>query len=281
MICQLATKILGMPVTSCEAVTGGLNNQLYHIQCASGDYALRIPRAGNAQWFDYAREAQVIEIIRGADLEPETLYDDPQTGIKLSRWVDHLQTMEKGFNNEDLIAYAGLLRRLHSLPSVGAFQPDVMLERYLSALTQPIYDLSFARHLQTSCADHTGKLVLCHNDLVAGNLVKDNHRHWLIDFEYASGNDPCFDLMSLITENDLLDQNQRTLFLETYFGHPISESLQAKLDYWEAFHHLLWCAWAMMESERTHRSVYQTIAHHKYIRLRQCLGVDTEKDGSQ
>src|SRR5207248_7646816 len=36
--------------------------------------------------------------------------------------------------------------------------------------------------------------VPCHNDLLAANVLDDGSRLWLIDYEYAGNNDPCFEL---------------------------------------------------------------------------------------
>jgi thiamine kinase-like enzyme len=63
----------------------------------------------------------------------------------------------------------------------------------------------------------TIELVYGHNDLLAGNLIDDGSRLWLIDWDYAGFNSPLFDLGGL-TSNNELSAEQEEWVLERYFG---------------------------------------------------------------
>ena len=43
----------------------------------------------------------------------------------------------------------------------------------------------------------------CNNDLLAANFIDDGERLWVIDYEYAGNNDPCFELGNIWSESDL------------------------------------------------------------------------------
>jgi thiamine kinase-like enzyme len=45
--------------------------------------------------------------------------------------------------------------------------------------------------------------VPCNNDLLAGNLLDDGTKIWLIDYEYSGKNDPCFELGNIWSESRL------------------------------------------------------------------------------
>jgi thiamine kinase-like enzyme len=45
--------------------------------------------------------------------------------------------------------------------------------------------------------------VPCNNDLLAANFVDDGDQVWIIDFEYAGNNDPCFELGNIWSESTL------------------------------------------------------------------------------
>ncbi len=45
--------------------------------------------------------------------------------------------------------------------------------------------------------------VPCNNDLLAANFIDDGDRIWIIDFEYAGNNDPCFELGNIWSESTL------------------------------------------------------------------------------
>ncbi len=61
----------------------------------------------------------------------------------------------------------------------------------------------------------------CHNDLVAENIVSANGVKFL-DFEYASDNDPLFDLAVIVEHHSLSDSAERKL-LDAYFGTEASD----------------------------------------------------------
>ncbi|MFI4997125.1 MAG: choline/ethanolamine kinase family protein, partial [Hyphomicrobiales bacterium] len=44
-------------------------------------------------------------------------------------------------------------------------------------------------------------LAFCHNDLLAGNLIDDGDRLWLIDWDYAGFNSPLFDHANFASKN--------------------------------------------------------------------------------
>ena len=56
-----------------------------------------------------------------------------------------------------------------------------------------------------------------HNDMLAGNLIDDGDRLWLIDWDYAGFNSPLFDLANLSCNNGL-DTALDHALLTRYFG---------------------------------------------------------------
>jgi thiamine kinase-like enzyme len=61
--------------------------------------------------------------------------------------------------------------------------------------------------------------VPCHNDLLAANFIDDGAKLWLIDYEYAGNNDPCFELGNIWAECHLTDDALTALVTE-YYGRP-------------------------------------------------------------
>ncbi|WP_074307726.1 phosphotransferase [Singulisphaera sp. GP187] len=59
--------------------------------------------------------------------------------------------------------------------------------------------------------------VLCHNDLLAGNLIDDDERIWLVDWEYAGIGHPLFDLAG-VCANNAFSESQELALLEAYRG---------------------------------------------------------------
>ncbi len=63
-------------------------------------------------------------------------------------------------------------------------------------------------------------LVPCNNDLLAGNMIDDGERVWLIDYEYSGNNDACFELGNIWSESDLSLEHLGML-VELYYGRPL------------------------------------------------------------
>jgi thiamine kinase-like enzyme len=77
----------------------------------------------------------------------------------------------------------------------------------------------FARDIEAAFAALPEPRVPCHNDLLHANFIADDHRMWLIDWEYAGMNDRYFDLGNLATNNEF-DAAAEEALLELYFGSP-------------------------------------------------------------
>ena len=57
--------------------------------------------------------------------------------------------------------------------------------------------------------------VLCHNDLLPANLIVDDDRLWLVDWEYAGIGHPLFDLAN-VSANAALAEDQEAAMLAAY-----------------------------------------------------------------
>lgn len=67
-------------------------------------------------------------------------------------------------------------------------------------------------------------MVFCHNDLLPANLIEDEERLWLIDWDYAGWGSPLFDLGGLAANNGL-DHDAEVRMLEAYFGRQADPAL--------------------------------------------------------
>jgi thiamine kinase-like enzyme len=63
------------------------------------------------------------------------------------------------------------------------------------------------------------RTVPCNNDLLAGNFIDDGARLWLVDYEYAGNNDPCFELGNIWSEAALSVGMLESL-VTAYYGMP-------------------------------------------------------------
>ncbi len=66
--------------------------------------------------------------------------------------------------------------------------------------------------------NYTEDFVLCHNDLNPMNILWQDNKPMLLDFEYAGMNDCYFDLATISIEFNL-DKKEESLMLHRYFGN--------------------------------------------------------------
>lgn len=102
------------------------------------------------------------------------------------------------------------------------------------------------------------ELVYGHNDLLAGNLIDDGSRLWLIDWDYAGFNSPLFDLGGLSSNNEL-PPDQEEWILERYFGRR-DDSLHRRFAAMKCASLLRETLWSMV-SERTSKIDFDYAAY--------------------
>lgn len=267
-------QILGENPLEIERIDTGLTNDNYHVRTLSHDVVLRMPKQENEGLFDYKHEGFVLNLIEPYHLEPHLVYYNHHSGIKCAHYVEHAQT----FTLEYIERAAELMRKLHhlKLKSGKVFSIKEHFQIYQSRIREPFYDLSFVVDImdQADAFSHQ-QPSLCHNDLVPGNFLFTKDHDYLIDFEYAMDNDPCSDVMSFLTENDITDPVLRNRFYCAYFGALPTPDLQRKLDVFEIAHHALWCSWAMMMFESHKDPIYRDIADLKYKRLQEVFAKES------
>ena len=102
-------------------------------------------------------------------------------------------------------------------------------------------------------------LVFGHNDLLAGNLIDDGRRLWLIDWDYAGFNSPLFDLGNLCSNNEVAPAEEGWL-LEQYFERPVDDGLRRRYAAMKCASLLRETLWSMV-SERHSALEFDYVAY--------------------
>jgi thiamine kinase-like enzyme len=208
-----------------DPLSGGITNRNYRLTLGDQDCVLRLP-GQDTQLLGIDRVSERLAAQRAADLGigPQLLYADEDcivTAFVAGRPVDPDQL--RGDPTEVARALRGFHDSGLELPT-RFWVPD-LLRAYASLVTargavlppayeraQQLVDLIAAR-LPPSDP------VPCHNDLLAGNLIRTDTRVLLVDWEYAGLGHRYFDLGNLAVNNDFDEAAEREL-LEAYFGEP-------------------------------------------------------------
>ena len=208
---------------------------------------------------------EINHLILPLNINSETIAFDLKSGIKISRFINNLETFLEYKKPDRIKKTALLMKKLHEAKLICStdFKPTEKLEEYLSQIINPLFNLEPYYKITNDILKLNSEKCLCHNDWVAGNICFTSEKTYLIDYEYAANNDPYFDVMSFLTENTLTSA-EISDFINYYFNNDININT---LKLWEKFHNLLWCSWANMMYDLTKETQFKEIATDKYQAL--------------
>jgi aminoglycoside phosphotransferase (APT) family kinase protein len=221
---------------------GGINRRSFLVESEGARWVLRLRAAGAAALLDVATEAHVMRAAAAAGLAPAVVAADADSGLLLTEYRPRARawTAEEARSPPNLVRAAALLRALHSVQAdIPAYAAERIARGYLDALAAhaapELVHLGGARsgawgeellELAHEFDARYPSAGLCHNDLVAANVL-DEGKLLLVDFEYAVRGPPLLDLAGLAGMNDFIPQQRRDL-LEAYHGTPRSGSVAAR-----------------------------------------------------
>lgn len=248
----------------------GLTNNIYKGKIGFENVAIRIPKEETKELSAFNNEKNVLPLIKDLDLDVPEIYYDPETRVRITRWIPNAIEYKLCPDEDKIERVAKILKKFHgaNLKSGVDFNCVALLNEYRSHIKDLLHPLDDYYHLISDIQQIHNEHILCHNDLVSGNLLFTKEKDYLIDYEYAKDNDPLFDIMSFFTENKITDSNLRNRFYAAYFDSPLTPIQIKQLSIYESFHNLLWCTWANMMYDLLHEEIYLEIASDKYNALK-------------
>ena len=212
----------------------GFTNENYRLFNAQHDWVLRIPRSETDNFIDREAEAHNQELAHRLNIAPQVVWRDSH-GTTLTPTLKNSRALcAADFDNEVILPR--ILAPVQQLHRSGvSFQGRVnlqdLLRQHFDMLSESDQQ-NFAprlgqaervlKLLETEDTDY----VASHNDLVLENLLLDDTRLWLIDWEYSAMASPYWDLATLCnTANLNLQQSQRLLQVYATDGLPMEESI--------------------------------------------------------
>lgn len=233
---------------------GGLTNRNFRLTLDGERYVLRLPGPGSGRRLDRRREAHNTALAAELGLTPAVLYQDPRSGVRLSRHVAGRPLTPQNLREPDTLAAAvDRLARLHrsGAPFRGHIRLFEELDRHIDAAGGSL--AAELQRLRTAVEPLRPRLAIadtalrpCHHDPVPENLLLGTDgRLWLLDWEYAGLGDPLWDLATLALEAALDTAGERRLLLR--YDGTVDEHRQQRLRLYRGLLDLLAAAWALAE----------------------------------
>ena len=259
-----------------EPLPGGISNLSFVATDRSGKYVVRLTRDFPFHNVYRDREVAVARAAHEMGFAPEVVHAEP--GLMVSRYID-AHALKPEDVRGDIARIVAMLKRFHR--DMAPFASDFVFDtfainrdycRQLEGHSSPADRALWAELNDTfEAAQVPLPQVFGHHDLLAGNILDDGERLWLIDFEYSGRGAPMFDLANL-SSNCGFAAEHRAELLTSFFGTPSRELNRAHRTM-EAASLLREALWSLVSARHIHeRDVdYVGYAELNFARLREVV----------
>jgi len=138
------------------------------------------------------------------------------------------------------------LRNFNMLSQISYYQ-NILKKDYL-----PKKLFKYVNHIKTLKQKlylPNDKLVPCHNDLLAENIINKDNQIFIIDFDYSGNNDPCFELGNLSVEMEY-DDEQINKLVRSYYGK-INGNIIPRVNLQGVVSDIGWSLWSYVQAKNS------------------------------
>ncbi len=237
-----------------SVLPGGLTNHNYRVRTATQDVVVRIsPPSTDLLAVDREHEWHNSLAAASVGVGAPVVDYVPNRGVLVVAYLPG-RTYTAGDVGENLPRLAAALRRLHAGPPFASrFDMFEVQRRYAAIVAEhglPLPDgyaalEPGARRLEAALRRSPERLVPCHNDLLAANIIDDGGDLRLIDYEYSGMNEPAFELGNLVNESQL-DRDHLAELVDAYYGR-LDDRLLARAELWGLAGRWAWTLWGVIQ----------------------------------
>jgi thiamine kinase-like enzyme len=236
-------------------LSGGITNHNFRVMLGGEDYVLRI-HGKDTKLLGIDRESERIASKLAAEIGVAPALVAAFDDCLLTRFVAcaTIGPAEVAGIAEQI---ALALRAFHRSPAVlpSRFWVPELLEQYAALVRDRAVKLPDEYRQATALAGEIAATLPlaqpcpCHNDLLAGNIIRTRSGEVLIvDWEYAGMGHPYFDLGNLSVNNDFNEASDERL-LQAYHGHPPTDAQRATLALMRILSDAREAAWGVVQAE--------------------------------
>lgn len=239
-------------------INEGLTNTSFSFLVGSNGYVYRHPGVSTVGLLDRSVEEKVERIAFELGLDKAFIYQDPETGWKISRFVEISEHFD--YHNPRHVHLA--MEAIHTLHNSEIEVPSefdlldrtrVIKKRMGKSSHLKFSDFAElderANRLYELASTHGARRVLCHNDFFESNILMRNDEIFLIDWEYAGMSDYASDLGVFICCSDYTIEEAEQA-LKAYFGRELTPLELAHCTAYVSIASFHWLVWALFKENK-------------------------------
>ena len=211
---------------------------------------MRIPGEGTEKLINRKNEAQVYNLVNKYGISDKLIYINSVNGYKITEYINNSRNCDANNINE-VKACMKTLREFHKLNLKVSYEFDLFgqIEFYeklrnsnksifedYEETKEKVYELK--RYIDLQPKDYT----LTHIDAIPDNFLFYDDKVKMIDWEYASMQDPHLDI-AMFAIYSYYDREQVDKLIDLYFNNNCEKSIRLKIYCYIAVCGLLWSNW--------------------------------------
>lgn len=267
------------------AIGGGITNANYKVVSAAPQALLfvKIPGKGTEAFIDRKVANEAAMLASTVALGPRVLYFLEDTGVEVSEFVEGYRPCNNfDFQTRSVREMAiDCYRKFHAgkLLSQTKTAFDMIDEHVIQAhqlggsFPADWAWLERQYRLARSELERSGlDITPCFNDPMPGNFMLNaaRDRMLLIDYEYASNNDRCYELGIWFGEM-FFEESVESELIERYFGE-VREAIVARCQVYKALADIKWGCWSIVQARQSELAFdYSKYGAWKFLRARSVM----------
>lgn len=270
---------------SYSSVHGGITNATFRLAFEDVPelYFIKVPGKGTEKFINRCTANEAARNAGETGLGPRVFHFFDDTGIEVSEFVEGYRSCNNAdFHNPVVRALAvDCYRRFHSAPLLGQTKTVFdMIDEHIeqvaelnSPLPADAVWLFKQYRLARAAIEASGlDLTACFNDPIAMNfmLSATAENMLLVDYEYASNNDRCYDLGVWFGEMFFSERVENEL-IERYFGR-VEPHIFARVQLHKALADIKWGYWSLVQMKQSTLAFdYAKYGAWKFLRARSIM----------
>jgi len=243
-----------------EPVKGGITNLNWKVVVDDFAYFIKIPGRGTEAFIDRRNCHAANLIAQKAGIGPRVYYFFEDTGVEIFEFMEGYRTLNYGdvYKRDLFYKIIEVARRIHqssgSLPLKQTafdqtFKMFSMAKDLKAYLPPEINRMEWlARAIEEAIMTAGIDYVPCHNDLTIVNFLHNDLTGdmKLVDFEYASMNDPCFDF-AVMSGARYFTEAMDVEWIRYYYG-AYNEEKFARMKLYKIVADMKWAMWSVVQA---------------------------------